>query len=68
MTKFKIGDKVRVLDSADVRAVDPSGETKHGDVLVVKDIWEGVPYPVYTDMEKHICWPVEDLELISESV
>lgn len=63
MSKFKVGDKVRVRESADCWA---AGEplVKAGDILTVQKIWEGVPFPVYTNESTNQCWPDRDLELV----
>lgn len=64
MTQIKVGDKVRVLPGANVLAADGSGNTQVGDILTVEKIWEGVPYPIYTDADNGVCWREAHLEVV----
>lgn len=61
---MKIGDKVRVLEGAEVLDADGSGNTRVGDILVIEYIWETAPFPIYTSVASGICWPERDLEVV----
>lgn len=61
---MKVGDKVRVLEHAEVLNADYTGNTKVGDILTVQRIWEGVPFPIYTDTNTNVCWPESELEVV----
>lgn len=63
---MKVGDKVRILDTAKPDFVARDAGHKAGDILTIEHIWKGVRFPIYTNKEGGICWAEKELEVVND--